>query len=59
MRFATTDGNLSALEAHLAEIEAYEASQEPCPICDETDCDCAENNEAERGEYLGRLQNDE
>ena len=46
-----TDGNLSALEAHLAEIEAYEASQEPCPICDEVDCDCAEEAENDGADH--------
>ena len=54
-----TDGNQHAIDAHLAEIEAYDASQEPCPICDDVGCDCAEEAANERGEYMRGLQNDE
>tara|TARA_R110002051_G_C8754381_1_gene500682 strand:+ start:3203 stop:3373 length:171 start_codon:yes stop_codon:yes gene_type:complete len=38
-----TDGNLHALAQHEAEREAWEASQEPCDICGEVGCDCAED----------------
>lgn len=46
-----TDGNIAALESHLAQFEGSE-----CPYCDVTfeglpECDCAEEAAHERGDH--------
>ena len=53
------DANTYAINAHLADIEAYEASQEPCDECDEVGCDCAEEAANDAADHKLRMMKED